>query len=262
MSEAREIVASAIEIAQANLERALSALEDMPASDAGSIAFAAHALNNYLTVTAGVIELLSVHLIDHPDAQIGVWLKGMQHATELMGRTVSHLMNASATPETELRSEQVDLSRLVRRVCDYYRRVAARKAIRVLFDPPVDVPPVCADAVAIAAVLDNLLSNAVKYSQPGKEVRVQIRGEEDRVVSEVRDEGPGLSEEDQTRLFQRGVRLTPRPTGGESSMGYGLAVARDLVEKMGGTISCESVLGQGACFSFSLPVYRELPRHV
>jgi signal transduction histidine kinase len=113
-----------------------------------------------------------------------------------------------------------------------------------------------ADRVAVAAVLDNLLSNAVKYSPPGTAVHVQVRGEGDGVVCEVRDSGPGLSPEDQARLFRRGVRLTPTPTSGEPSSGYGLAVAKELVEGLGGRIWCESAVGHGSCFAFRLPADR------
>jgi two-component system sensor histidine kinase/response regulator len=84
-----------------------------------------------------------------------------------------------------------------------------------------------------------------------------VRGEQGGAVCSVQDEGPGLSQEDQARLFQRGVRLTPRPTGGEASTGYGLAVAKELIERLGGTIWCQSELGQGACFSFRLPASQE-----
>ena len=73
------------------------------------------------------------------------------------------------------------------------------------------------------------------------------------VVCHVQDEGPGLSAEDQAQLFRRGVRLTPRPTGGEASSGFGLAIAKDLIEQLGGRIWCESTLAHGARFSFSLP---------
>ncbi len=110
--------------------------------------------------------------------------------------------------------------------------------------------------MAVIAVLDNLLSNAVKYSFPGKKISVQLRGEMTSVVCSVRDEGPGLSQEDQTKLFRRGIRLNSIATGGESSSGYGLAVAKELIDKLGGDLWCESTLGAGACFSFRLPAYR------
>ncbi len=257
MAEAKELIASAIAKAQAELEEALSALEKMPAFDADSVACAAHTLNNYLTVTGGAVELILMHLADHPDAQIRLWLKGVQHATNLMARIVSQLMNASATTEAQLRFENVDLPLLVQRACHYYQRVADRKTIRVVAGSTVDVPPVWTDRVAVAAVLDNLLSNAVKYSPPGRQIWVQVRGEKGWAGCSVRDEGPGLSQEDQAKLFQKRVRLTPKPTGDESSTGYGLAVAKELIGKLGGEIWCESVLGKGSCFAFRLPAYQE-----
>jgi signal transduction histidine kinase len=76
-------------------------------------------------------------------------------------------------------------------------------------------------------------------------------------VCTVQDEGPGLDAEEQARLFQRGIRLSPVPTGGESSSGYGLAVAKEPIEKIEGEIWCESQPGQGASFSFRLLIYSE-----
>jgi signal transduction histidine kinase len=74
------------------------------------------------------------------------------------------------------------------------------------------------------------------------------------VTCSVRDRGPGIGDADQANLFQRGVRLTAQPTAGESSTGYGLAIAHDLAVALGGTLSCTSVLGAGSCFLFSLPL--------
>ena len=256
MAEPKELVASAIARAQAELAEALSELEKIPAFDPGSVAFVAHALNNFLAVTGGTVELLEMHLGGNADEQVRVWLEGLRHATDLMTRTVSQLVNASANVGGHLWLEKVDLPLLVQRACSYFQRVADRKAIRIVVEPAAGVPPARTDRVVVAAVLDNLVSNAIKYSQPGKQVHVRVWGEAGGCVCEVRDEGPGLSPADQARLFQRGVRLTPTPTGGEPSTGYGLAVARELVEKLGGVIWCESELGQGCCFSFRLPESR------
>jgi signal transduction histidine kinase len=250
-------VASAIAKAQADLNEALAELQKMPAFDAGAVAFAAHALNNYLTVTSGTIELALMRLADHPDAQLRGWLEGALHAANLMARLAAQLMNTATPTETPFRLEAFDLVTMVQRACSYYQRVADQKAIRITAAPAAGVPAVWADRVAVAAVLDNLLSNAIKFSPPGSAVRVEVRGEGDQVVCAVRDSGPGLSPEDQARLFQRGVRLTPKPTAGEPSTGYGLAVAKELVESLGGRIWCESAVGQGACFTFRLPAQRE-----
>jgi signal transduction histidine kinase len=218
-----------------------------------SVSFVAHALSNYLNITAGTVELLLLSLAEHPDPQIRTGLEALQQATNLMTHTVSQLMTTSTGPDAELRLDQVDLTILVQRFSTYYQRIADRKQIRCLSGSTGDVPSVRTDRVTIAVVLDNLFSNAVKYSPPGALIRVQVSAEPDGVVCSVCDEGPGLSQADQAKLFQRGVQLTPKPTGGESSAGYGLAVAKEFIERLGGTIWCKSVLGQGACFSFRLP---------
>ena len=196
-----------------------------------------------------------LHRADHPDEQVRVWLEGLRHVTDLMSRTVGQLMNASVTAEIALRFEKVELPILLQRVCHYYQRVADQKSLRVIMEISGPVRPVWIDRVALAAVLDNLLSNAVKYSESGKRIWVRLRDERDGVVCEVRDEGPGLSRDDQAKLFQKGVRLTPKPTAGEPTMGYGLAVAKELVDKLNGKIWCESTLGQGASFSIRIPAY-------
>jgi signal transduction histidine kinase len=253
----KELATAAIQRARAELEQALRELEKMPAFDPGVVAFSAHALNNYLSVTGGTVELLLESLADHPDPQIRNWLEGLGHITELMRHTVSQLMTSSAPRDAKLRFLKWELAPLVRRACNYYQRIADGKSIFIACESAGDIPPVWTDPVAVAAVLDNLLSNAVKYSFPGKKIRVQLRRETASVVCSVCDEGPGLSQEDQAKLFQPGVQLSSVATGGESSSGYGLAVAKELIGKLGGDLWCESTLGAGACFSFRQPVYHE-----
>ena len=239
--------------AQAELNQALEELEKLPAFDAGVVGFAAHAISNYLTVTNATIDLLALSLETHPDDQIRKWLGGLHQATSLMGHAVSQLTNASAAGEPKFMYVSIDLVRLVHRACDYYQRVAECKQIELSFEHEAAAASVWTDGVAVAAVLDNLLSNAVKYSSPGASVRVAIIERPDFLICSVQDEGPGLSAAEQEELYQRGVRLSSIPTGGEASSGFGLAIAKELVEKLGGRIWCESQPGKGACFSFSLP---------
>ena len=75
----------------------------------------------------------------------------------------------------------------------------------------------------------------------------------------VRDDGPGLSEEEQARLFRTGVRISPRPSGGEALTGYGLAIAKRFVDLLGGELHCVSAPGKGTPFSLWLPGTRPRP---
>jgi two-component system sensor histidine kinase/response regulator len=113
------------------------------------------------------------------------------------------------------------------------------------------------DRAAILQILDNLISNALKYSPPKTTVHVHTLPEREHVVVSVRDEGPGINEEDQKKLFQKFSRLSARPTGGESSTGLGLAIVKRLAEAMSGTVQCHSVPGSGATFSLRLPAWSE-----
>ncbi|MGZ8464770.1 MAG: sensor histidine kinase [Candidatus Binatia bacterium] len=259
MADEKERIASLLVKARADLDDALFEMEKLPAVSQSAVNFAAHTLGNFLSVTGGTAELLQLELADHPDPQVHKWLDALIRATELMTHTVSQLMNTAAGSEAQLRFEKLDLRRLVRQSCSGYQRAADRKQIQLIIGAAasVDVPQVWTDPVALASVLDNLLANAVKYSFPGKRIWLNIFADEAGVGCRVRDEGPGLSAEDQTRLFERGVRLTPRPTAGEVSTGYGLAVAKEWIEKLAGTIWCESQLGRGSCFFLRVPAYRQ-----
>ncbi len=182
-----------------------------------------------------------------------IWLDGLVQGIAVMEHTANQLINASAAGELECVFGIVNVVRLTQNACDYYQTIAARKQIRINFGSSVETAYVRTDRLAVAAIFDNLLSNAVKYSEPGKRIRVVVAEGADHLACHVQDEGPGLSIEDQAQLFRRGVQLTPRPTGGEASSGFGLAIAKDLVEKLGGKIWCESTPGHGARFSFTLP---------
>src|SRR5207244_3238372 len=125
------------------------------------------------------------------------------------GALAARLEDVSA----RLSFEPVDVSVLIERVCHFYRRKAAEKQISITPDLHVEEPDARADRVAVAVVMDNLLSNAIKYSPHGRVVRVFVRAEPGFLVGSVQDEGPGISEEDQAKLFRRGVRLSSVPTG-------------------------------------------------
>jgi len=256
---AKQAAIAAITRAQQDLEHAVMQLDLLPAVDVHSVALAAHALNSFLTVSGGVVELLLPVLRHHPDRQVTVWLEGLAHANDLMNHTVSQLMNNSVGVELTPRLEDVDLARLVERACAYYRRAAEDKSVKLIFSLHGDVRPVRTDRVLTAAVLDNLLSNAVKYSSPDRHIWVELHGERDGVVCSVRDEGPGLSHDEQARLFRPGIRLESIPAAGERSGGYGLAIARSFVDRLGGELTCASTPNRGTTFSFWLPTVRPRP---
>jgi signal transduction histidine kinase len=249
----KDDVAAAIHGAQINLEHALAHLARLPAFDPMAVGVATHALINYLTVMHAGVQLLREAWHTRHEAQVESLLQAVEHATDLMQNAVDQLRGVATAGPPTLLSRPVDLALLAQQACDYYRPLAARKQLRLLYEAVLEPAVMETDPVALAAVLDNLLSNAVKFSPPGRRIWLAFERQADRVIWRVRDEGPGVSAMDQARLFQRGMRLSAQPTAGEPSSGYGLAVAKQLVEQLGGTMWCESPPGQGATFAVSLP---------
>jgi signal transduction histidine kinase len=249
----KDDVAAAILRAQGDLEHALAHLARLPAFDPMAIGLATHALTNYLTVMHAGVQLLQQAWQERDEARVLTLLQNVEHATNLMQNAVAQLRGVTTVGPGTLVRRPVEVALFVRRVCDYYQPLAARKELRLFCEVGGELRTLETDPVALAAVLDNLLSNAVKFSPPGRCIWLTVERQADHVLWQVRDEGPGLSAEEQARLFQAGVQLSPQPTAGEPSSGYGLAVAKQLTDQLGGTIGCESQPGQGATFVVSLP---------
>ena len=111
-----------------------------------------------------------------------------------------------------------------------------------------------ADALRVHQVMTNLLSNAAKFSSVRGTVEVGIRLNGDRVRVFVKDSGPGVPLDFQSRIFEKFSQADASDTRQKGGTGLGLAISRELVERMGGRIGFESVEHQGACFYFELPV--------
>ena len=110
------------------------------------------------------------------------------------------------------------------------------------------------DLKKFRSVVENLLSNAIKYSPKESKIKITVEQESKFVVIKVEDEGPGLSEEDQKKLFRKFQKLSSQSTGGESSSGLGLYIVKQIVELHGGVLQVESQLNKGSVFSVRMPL--------
>ncbi len=109
------------------------------------------------------------------------------------------------------------------------------------------------DQHMLTRILDNLVSNASKFSDKGKLIYLRAWSEGATLNFSVRDEGPGISESDQKKMFKKFQMLSARPTAGEGSTGLGLSITKALVEKLKGTIRVKSKVGEGTEVVISFP---------
>jgi two-component system sensor histidine kinase/response regulator len=255
-ADSKARVAASIERAKADLERALVDLDRLPVSDPATIGYIAHALNNYLTVATATVELLQLSLHGEAQPEVTAWLDGLHHLADLMHHTVGKLLPASTPLAFPMKPDLVNVSLLLERACQYYQRIARGRQIDLACGSVGEVPIAWADRVAVAVVADNLLSNAIKFSPSGRSVEVQVLSDPPYVACRIKDQGPGLSLEDQQRLLRSQFPLGSTPRGDHPSTGFGLAIVTDFLGRMGGTLSCQSADGHGACFTFRLPTAR------
>lgn len=215
------------------------------------LGIAAHDLKNPLTVIIGSAELLKMNL---PPAQSNKMASNIVGAGQRMFQLIKDLLDANAIEQGKFTSniENCDLRKVAAECATNNQTHATRKEIVICTE---EGGPIWgrADRNATMQILDNLISNAVKFSPHKSTVQVKVSVTNGYVGIGIKDQGPGLSAEDQKKLFGKFTRLSAQPTGGESSTGLGLSIVKKLAEAMAGTVICHSVLGEGATFTLRLP---------
>ena len=184
-------------------------------------------------------------------------------SSENMYRLISDLLDNTALQlgKLELNLQAMNMTELCQEMIEQYRPSAERKRQHI----EASCEPSCfimGDWRRIVQVIDNLLSNAVKYSPFDTQMSVLLQKTGDMIRLEVRDEGPGLTEEDKQKLFGFFQRLSARPTGGESSSGVGLSSVKKIVDLHGGRVWAESLYGDGTTFIVELPVATNVDDHL
>lgn len=151
--------------------------------------------------------------------------------------------------------EQIDLVPLVEEIAERYRNESANMGTVIFLVAPRSLTGYF-DPLRIEQVVANLISNALKYGR-GRPIHFTLEERGESVLFQVRDEGIGISMQDQARIFERYERVD---TGGNvGGLGLGLYITRQIVQAHGGTIRVESTEGKGSVFTVEIPLHRELP---
>lgn len=218
----------------------------------------AHDLRNPLAVIKSFVGLMRKGSTGPLTEKQKEALNYMQKSTESMLALISDLLDMSAIESGKLvlHTIEVDLVDLLRQWSSFYHMHAESKNISIVFNLYEQSCAVILDPERIMQVFGNLLSNAIKFSQKGTTITVRTRQKKNTIEVAVIDQGPGIPEHERDKLFREFSRLSVKPTAGEQSTGLGLAIAKKIVNAHGGTIECESTVGVGSTFSFSLPLRR------
>lgn len=221
------------------------------------MSFARHDLRKPICVIGDITATLREDLEGgHVDPQaVADALELIAQSSRYMQRlTDDFLGQTSGRRELNLERRAVQLNDLARLTVDSNRGYAGRKQVALHMRLQEGLPPVQADDARLAQVLHNLVDNAIKFASAGDRVTVTTGGDAHSVTLEVSDTGPGLDHDELPQVFDKNVRLSNRPTGGERSSGLGLAICKAIIEQHGGTIGVRNNTGHGCTFWFRVPL--------
>jgi len=211
----------------------------------------AHDVRNPLTTAMNLSQLLSEE-ISHLNEEHRECFQIISESLNRIHELVREILDVQVIERNmlQIQTEEIRPSQLLEKVHHSFLPKINQKNLTISTDLADETA--FADSKYLKQVYENLISNAIKFSPPGNKIFLKIYKQDNQLISEIRDEGPGISDEDQEHLFEQFVRLSARPTGDESSYGLGLSIVKKYVEAMGGRVWCESRLGEGAVFKVAL----------
>lgn len=221
------------------------------------VANVSHELKTPLTSIQGFAQAILDGTVQTPD--------GLQQAAEVifneanrMHRLVLDLLSLARLEAgtADLQRAPVDLSALLQGVIDKFSLHARQAQVELSYAGAEELILI-GDGDRLAQVFTNLVDNAIKFSPPGGWVTVSSAREESNAMIRVQDSGPGISAENQARVFERFFQVDKSRKGGAGrGIGLGLSIARQIILAHHGNITIESQPGQGSCFVVKIPLSR------
>ncbi|MCZ7546257.1 MAG: GAF domain-containing sensor histidine kinase [Anaerolineae bacterium] len=207
----------------------------------------------------------TTHILMRPDLpreRYHVLVETIQEETDRLNRMTTDFLDLARleSGRTRLQKDHFVLADLIGECVQVVQPQAADRFIHVYTDIAPGIPEVEADRGKLKQVLLNLLTNAIKYNREHGEIHVSagVDAENSSIYVSVQDTGRGISEEDQTRMFEKFFRVADSDGYTAEGTGLGLVIAKRIVEAHGGNMWLESELGVGTTFYFTIPVSSEL----
>jgi len=220
-----------------------------------------HELRTPLNSILGFGQLMELQGAERLSEKQREYLRWIREGGEHLLDMVNDVLDLSKVEagKVQLEKSGIDPALLIRRVLTTVRTLAAKKHLRMELSVPPNLGILDADEVRVKQVLYNLLSNAIKFTPSEKRVGVEARSEAGTLVLRVWDEGIGIPAADLARIFE--PYMQSRSSRAGEGTGLGLAIVKRLVELHEGTVSVQSVVGQGSSFTVRVPGLHPAPAH-
>ncbi len=210
----------------------------------------AHDLRNPLATAMSMTELVRFEKnnlsAEQYQASEIIW-RGLNRMNDMIRKILD--IKAIESQKINLDYEILNANELINPLKKLFAVQSENKRIKLHFLSESMEPFIKVDRNYLIQVLENLISNALKFSFSGSNVYVRILEKDESVRISVRDEGPGIPQQDFVNLFKKFSKLSPRPTAGEQSIGLGLSIVKKYTEVMNGQVYCTSEVGKGTEFA-------------
>lgn len=216
------------------------------------IASIAHDLKGPITAVKGNIELLQ--LAGPMNDKQQRFSERALASVEEMEKLVRMLLDLAWLEDNRrFETASVDIEEMIDVSVTMLETHAARRKVTVTVEVDPSTGVMDAEPLRLPQIPNNLLGNAIKYNREGGTVWIKTRGTDDEVVIVVQDNGRGIPAHELPNLFERFYRVEPNAAGKIDGAGLGLAIVKGVVDKHHGTITVESVAGEGTTFTVRLP---------
>ena len=213
-----------------------------------------HELKTPIAISYAAIEsIIHYNLLDNK-AKADKYLHLCHEELERLGGMVEQILSIDLEPEKEMRlqKETIPVAGMLDKIREQ-QKIKSPRPFRMEIDcRPPDIS-LKADRMHLFNILSNIIDNALKYTPGEPEIQIQVSVEEGKVQFRIRDNGPGIAAEYQSHIFDKFYRIPGERRTAVKGYGIGLFYVRTMVEKHGGTITVESVPGEGCCFIIILP---------
>lgn len=243
-----------IERQNAQLEKRNDQLSHLNDEKNNLIKILAHDLRTPINQVQGLAQLLLLENPSFGDEQkesINRIIDSSIRLNTMIGKILD--VDAIESNRINLQLETIDVNALTKRIVSSFERIAGKKDIQLTFMPAQEAAAIKGDMLYLTEIVENLVSNAIKFSEWNRKVVVAVGTCDVNVRLKVQDEGPGLTDDDKQKIFQKFQRLSARPTAGEYSTGLGLSIVKKYTELMNGRVWYESTEGSGTSFFLEFP---------
>ena len=244
-----------IELAQAleDVKKLNVSLKDLNNEKNEFMAIAVHDLKNPLQNILSTARILR-RSPELPKSEMDEFTSNIVNQTDRMFNIIKKLLDHNAIDQGELKINisGFDVNALCRELISNFREDADRKKLTLELLEAEGEVIVYTDKVILYEILQNLVSNALKFSPENKSILLKVYSEGNNVKFEVIDNGPGFSEDDKKKIFNKFARLSAKPTGNEHSTGLGLSIVKKLCELIDANLKLVSKENEGAKFTIFL----------